>query len=194
MAPVVSTIEIDRPPEDVFAYATDLVRFGEWQNDVVRVEFHGGGPLGVGSRFTTTRQLGGVKYKTTQEVTEFSPPSKFAAASVGGPLLAIGTITIEPLDGGARSRFTSTLDFEGRGLGRLVPDGVRRMAAKQAPSELPEPQGAAGARCAHCGRDWSNRDRDDRRGQHKRRLRTAERARWFAFVLLACAFTCFKRL
>src|SRR5215211_4576419 len=146
MPPVVSTIEIDRPPEDVFAYATDLVRFGEWQKDVVRMELHRGGPLGVGSRFTTTRQLGGVKYKTTQEVTEFSPPSKFAAASVGGPLRAIGTITIEPLDGGAR--------------------------------ELPEPQGAAGARCtARRGRDWSNRDRDDRPGQHKRRLRTAGRAR-----------------
>jgi uncharacterized protein YndB with AHSA1/START domain len=133
MAPVVYTIEIDRPPEDVFAYATDLVRFGEWQKDVVRLELHRGGPLGLGSRFTTTRQLGGVEYKTTQEVTEFSPPSRFAAASISGPLRAIGTITIEPLDGGARSRFTSTLDFEGRGLGRLVPDGVRRMAAKRAP-------------------------------------------------------------
>jgi uncharacterized protein YndB with AHSA1/START domain len=133
MAPVVYTIEIDRPPEDVFAYATDLVRFGEWQNDVVRLERHGGGPLGLGSRFTTTRQLGGVEYKTTQEVTEFSPPSRFGAASISGPLRAIGTITIEPLAGGARSRFTSTLDFEGRGLGRLVPDGVRRMAAKRAP-------------------------------------------------------------
>jgi hypothetical protein len=133
MPPVVTTIEIDRPPEDVFAYATDLVRFGEWQKDVVRLELHGGGPLGLGSRFTTTRQLGGVEYKTTQEVTEFSPPSRFAAASISGPLRAIGTITIEPLDGGARSRFTSALDFEGRGLGRLVPDGVRRMAAKRAP-------------------------------------------------------------
>src|SRR4029450_5389634 len=60
MPPVVTTIEIDRPPEDVFAYATDLVRFGEWQKDVVRLELHGGGPLGGGSRFTTTRQLGGV--------------------------------------------------------------------------------------------------------------------------------------
>jgi uncharacterized protein YndB with AHSA1/START domain len=133
MPPVVFTIDIARPPEDVFAYATDLVRFSEWQKDVVRMELHGDGPLGVGSRFTTTRQLGGVEYKTTQEVTEFSPPSRFAAASVGGPLRAIGTITIEPLDGGARSRFTSTLDFEGRGIGRLVPDGVRRMAAKRAP-------------------------------------------------------------
>src|SRR5215203_5137539 len=84
MAPVVSTIEIDRPPVDVFAYASDLVRFGEWQKDVVRLELHGAGPLGLGSRFTTTRQLGGVEYKTTQEVTEFSPPSRFAAASVGG--------------------------------------------------------------------------------------------------------------
>ena len=134
MPPIVSSFEIARPPEDVFAYATDLVRFGEWQKDVVRMEPHGGGPLGVGTKFTTTRRIGRVEYKTTQEVTEFSPPSRFAAASVGGPLRAIGTITIEPLDGGARSRFTSTLDFEGHGVGKLLPlEVIRRMAVKGAP-------------------------------------------------------------
>ena len=178
MPPVVSTIEIDRPPEDVAPTVRGAVRPVAAGRCAPGAP--GGGPLGVGSRFTTTRQLGGVEYKTTQEVTEFSPPSRFAAASVGGPLRAIGTITIEPLDGGARSRFTSTLDFEGRGLGGLVPDGVRRMAAAGA-LELPEPQGAAGARCAHRRRDWSNRDRDDRRGKQNprrctHRSRPAERS------------------
>ena len=32
MSPIVSTIEIDRPPEEVFAYATDPTRFAEWQH------------------------------------------------------------------------------------------------------------------------------------------------------------------
>ena len=44
MTPIESSIEIARPPEEVFAYLTDPARFAEWQQDVVRVELVGGGP------------------------------------------------------------------------------------------------------------------------------------------------------
>jgi len=37
MPPIVSRIDIARPPDEVFAYATDPSRFAEWQRDVVRV-------------------------------------------------------------------------------------------------------------------------------------------------------------
>jgi len=36
MAPIESSIEIARPPEEVFAYFADPTRFAEWQRDVVR--------------------------------------------------------------------------------------------------------------------------------------------------------------
>ena len=39
MAPAVTTIEIARPPEEVFAYVTDPSRFSEWQKAV-----HSGSP------------------------------------------------------------------------------------------------------------------------------------------------------
>ena len=55
MAPIVSSIDIARPPEEVFAFATDPSRFAEWQRDVVHVRVEGDRPPGVGSRFTTTR-------------------------------------------------------------------------------------------------------------------------------------------
>ena len=41
MAPIVSSIDIARPPEEVFAFATDPSRFAEWQRDVVRVRVEG---------------------------------------------------------------------------------------------------------------------------------------------------------
>ena len=34
MSPIVNRTEIDRPPGEVFAYATDPLRFAEWQADV----------------------------------------------------------------------------------------------------------------------------------------------------------------
>jgi uncharacterized protein YndB with AHSA1/START domain len=134
MPPIISTIEIACPPEEVFAYATDPARFAEWQHDVASVRIHGDRPPGLGTRFTTTRQIGRVGYETTQEITDFSPPRSFAAQSVGGPLRANATITVEPLAGGGRSRVTFGLDFQGQGVGRLLmPDVVRRIATKGAP-------------------------------------------------------------
>jgi hypothetical protein len=35
MAPIVSKVEIARPPDEVFSYATDPSRFVEWQQGIV---------------------------------------------------------------------------------------------------------------------------------------------------------------
>jgi uncharacterized protein YndB with AHSA1/START domain len=134
MPPIVSHIEIARPPEEVYAYVTDPSRFPEWQHDVVGVRIQGGHPLSVGSRFTTTRRIGPVEQTLTQEVTELGPPRRWAARSVDGPLRASADVTVEPLEGGTRSRVTIALDFQGQGIGKLLPlEVIRRMATKTAP-------------------------------------------------------------
>jgi uncharacterized protein YndB with AHSA1/START domain len=134
MPPIVSSIEVARPPDEVFAYSTDPSRFAEWQPDVVRVRVEGGGgPLGVGARFTTTRRIGGVERTMTQEVTDSRPPVSWAVRGVDGPIRPSASITVEPLDGGTRSRVTFTLDFEGHGIGRPLVPAVRRQAARAAP-------------------------------------------------------------
>jgi uncharacterized protein YndB with AHSA1/START domain len=133
MEPIISTIDIARTPEDVFRYATDPTRFAEWQHDVVRVQTDGAGALGVGSRFTTVRRIGGVERTLRQEITDVTPTTSWAARSVEGPIRANATISIEPLDGGDRSRVTFSLDFEGHGLGSMILPLVRRQAAKGAP-------------------------------------------------------------
>ena len=43
MAPIVSTIEVTRPPEEVFAFVTDPTRLREWQDGVVSARMEGGG-------------------------------------------------------------------------------------------------------------------------------------------------------
>ena len=60
MPPIVHSIEIDRPPEEVFSYVTERARFSEWQYDVERVRMDGDGLPGVGSRFTTSGATGRV--------------------------------------------------------------------------------------------------------------------------------------
>jgi uncharacterized protein YndB with AHSA1/START domain len=134
MPPIESTIDIDRPPEEVYAYVTDPTRFPEWQHDVIRVRVEGDRPPGVGTRFTTTRRIGRVEQTIVQEIDERTPPRSWSCRGVDGPFRPGAEITVEPLGGGARSRVTFALDFEGHGIGRLLPlDVIRRMAAKGAP-------------------------------------------------------------
>jgi uncharacterized protein YndB with AHSA1/START domain len=132
MRVVRSTVEIDRPVHEVFAYVTDPAHFPEWQDDVVRVE--GGTGTSVGSRFTTTRRAGARQFSLTQEVTASEPPTLWAVRGVDGPVRPHAAITIEPLADDTRSRLTAVMDLEGHGIGRVVvPLFVRRRAARQAP-------------------------------------------------------------
>jgi uncharacterized protein YndB with AHSA1/START domain len=134
MPPIVSSIDIARPPDEVFSYVTDPSRFAEWQDDVVSVRLEGDRPPGVGSRFTTTRRIGGAERTMTQEITEISAPRSWAVHGVDGPIRPNASITVEPLGDGARSRVTFALDFEGHGIGKPLVPVVRRQALKATPT------------------------------------------------------------
>lgn len=131
MAPITHSVEIARRPEDVFAYVTDPTRFTEWQDAVVRAHRDGEGPVEVGTRIKLTRRQGGREQTMTSELTEYTPPRSYAFRVVDGPVRAMGNGTMEPLDGGARTRFTFGLDFEGHGFGKLLLPLVRRSAKKE---------------------------------------------------------------
>ncbi|HEY6749531.1 MAG TPA: SRPBCC family protein [Mycobacteriales bacterium] len=129
-----STIDIARPPEEVFAYATDPTRFAEWQNDVIRVQVEDGQSPGVGCRFTTTRRVGGSERTMTQQITAIDAPRSWTARGIDGPIRPHATITVEPLDGGARSHVTFALAFDGHGLGVPLLPLVRRQSQRHAPT------------------------------------------------------------
>jgi len=137
VAPIVSSIEIARPPEEVFAYATDPSRLAEWQESVVSTRIEGSGPPGVGSRVVVTRRIGRGERAMTAEMTELNRPRSWGVRGVDGPVRGNVNGTIDPLDDSARSRVTIELDLQGHGLGKLlVPLVVRRQAQKEMPTNL----------------------------------------------------------
>ncbi len=88
----------------------------------------------VGSRVLVTRQIGRRRVPTTMEFVELDPPRSWHVHGVDGPVRPDVRGTIQPLDGGTRSRVTLDVDFEGRGVGRaLVPLVVRPMVRKEMP-------------------------------------------------------------
>jgi uncharacterized protein YndB with AHSA1/START domain len=134
MPPVVLTIEIARPPDEVFSYVTDPSRFAEWQADAASGRFVGDGPPGVGEHFTTTRRIGRVERTTTSEITEINPPRSWASHGVDGPIRPTMHVTVAPLDEGARSRVTIDVDFRGHGIGKLLVPLVRWLGRRDSPT------------------------------------------------------------
>jgi hypothetical protein len=147
---LVHRIEIARAPDKVFEVATDPTRFAEWQLDVERSQWVEGTPSEVDAVFESTRRIGGFDVTQRQRVIENTPPCRWAAIGVDGPIRAHATVSVEPLENGTRSRVTFTLDLSGPGIGRLMLPQVRWMAAKAAPKshrrlkellERPDPAG-----------------------------------------------------
>ena len=136
MAAIVTTIEVDRPAGDVFAYATDPARFHEWQHGVVEGRLETSGAPTVGTRCRTTRRIGGAERSSVSEVTHVDPPRRWGVRGIDGPIRAVVDLTVEPLDPG-RSQLTISVDFTGHGIGKvLVPLVVRREAVKEMPANL----------------------------------------------------------
>jgi hypothetical protein len=132
-----STVEVDRRPDEVFAYVTDPTRFAEWQNGVVAGRMETGGAPVVGARCLMTRRIGFAQRVVISEVTHVDPPCTWGVRGIDGPIRAIVDVTVEGLDAGRRSKVSIDVDFEGHGIGKLiVPLAVRPQAAKEMPANL----------------------------------------------------------
>jgi uncharacterized membrane protein len=127
------SIEINRSPADVFAYLNEVDKQCEWQGALVSSRVNGEGPVGVGTRITDTRNVPGGAREMTYEITEYEPPRKTSWRGIDGPVRAVGTAVVEPLDDGARSRVSLELDLQGHGIGMLIAPFARRQAGKQVP-------------------------------------------------------------
>ena len=135
MAPIVETVEVARSPQEVFAYLDDLSRHGEWQTQIESVELLTEGPTRVGTRAVDTRRVPGGRQKITYEITEHDPPRRAAFRGLDGPIRPVGSVTVEGLDEGRRSRVTLELHLEGHGLGKLIAPLVRLDARRQVPKD-----------------------------------------------------------
>jgi uncharacterized protein YndB with AHSA1/START domain len=136
MAAIVESIEISRRPGDVFAYATDFAHFPQWQGRVVSARQEGDAPLTVGSKAVVTRRVGRREVLGTEEITELDPPRTWQVRGAGTiPIIAVAKGTIEPLDGGGRSLVRIALEFEGRGIGKLLVPLIRSQSRKQLPKD-----------------------------------------------------------
>ena len=130
------SIEVERPGDEVFRYATDPSKFSEWQQGVVSGSMESKGAPAVGDHCRTTRRIGGSERPATSELVRLDPPRAWAVRGIDGPIRAQVGLSVESLTD-QRSRLTIVVEFEGHGIGKLlVPLVVRRQARVEMPSNL----------------------------------------------------------
>ena len=134
---VIGTIDIERPPGEVFAYVSDLARHHEWQEAVLRTAIETPGPTAAGTRAVETRTVGGREHDIPYEVAEHEPPNRLVIRGTAGSIRPHVVVSVDRLDDGRCSRVTIALELEGRGLGRLL----EPIARQQAQTQLPVDQG-----------------------------------------------------
>jgi uncharacterized protein YndB with AHSA1/START domain len=134
--PITDSIEINRRPEDVYAYSFDPNRRTEWQPTVQEIRIETGGPADAGTRARETRRVTGGPRTFGWEVTEHDPPHRWGFRGTDGPVRPRGTMTFSPANDGAATKVDFEIEFSGRGPAAILAALARRDARKQVPAEL----------------------------------------------------------
>lgn len=136
MATIEHTVEIDRPPADVWAVLEDVRRLPELSRSTVSVSDAPERLTAPGDRFRQVVKAVGKRFDSEWEVLELVPERRLVIeGSVGYGVTYRLLESIEPLDGGARTRFGVCIEHRlpfgpfGRAAERL---GVSRLAAQEA--------------------------------------------------------------
>ena len=135
MSTYAHTIEIERPPPEVFAFVSEPALYPRWQPSLVQVEPHAPGPLRVGAGATELRRFLGRELETTWTCVEHEPHARSAIECTDGPIPFRGTFDLEPSIVG--TRFTWTVELSGRAarlagplVGRATRNELRANASR----------------------------------------------------------------
>jgi len=123
MITVEKSVEINKPIEDVFAYATNIENITKWQEGVESIEVEGD-PNAVGGKYTEVRKFLGREMKTTLEITAHESNAKWAAKVLQGPVPYDVVASYEPSAGG--TKVTMHIDGEPSGFFKLAQGAVQK--------------------------------------------------------------------
>ena len=127
MIHVTTSIEIDRPADDVYAFVSDVSNNPKWQRGQRSCTWTSEPPLRVGSTYDQRARFAGRDLVTSFEVTEHEPGRRARFTSTSGFRLTI-TRTVEPL-GEGRARFSEEVEGGPQGVLRVLSPLMRRFSS-----------------------------------------------------------------
>jgi uncharacterized protein YndB with AHSA1/START domain len=125
------SVEIARPPEEVYAYLADPSNLPAWQGAVAEVRWRGGAAA-QGDRFEEERTFIGKRATSTVEVRAAEPGREFSVAVVAGPVRVSARHLLEAAGEGTALR----VEVEAESVPRLVAGMAARAARRQTGQDL----------------------------------------------------------
>jgi carbon monoxide dehydrogenase subunit G len=126
------TIEIARPPEDVFEYLTDVSNLPAWQSSARAAEPDG--KIRKGARIREQRIFMGRDVKTELEVTGYEFPDRFDVRTLSGPVSY--EVRHELKRAGPGTRLHVRADIKIGGMMRIAAQGPLKMAEREFRSDF----------------------------------------------------------
>jgi carbon monoxide dehydrogenase subunit G len=119
MAKITGTIDVSRPPAEVFAYLDDLANRPAWQTELVSTKVLTDGPTRVGTEVEETRSMGKRTFTSRWRVTLHDPPQRSEFVTYDGQMMKpSGVVTVTPE--GSGSRVTFAMDPNPSGFAKLM--------------------------------------------------------------------------
>ena len=113
MKRVERTATINAPPDEVFAYLSDLEKLSEWQAGVVSAQRTSKGDMGVGATALVTREIMGNRVEAPLTISEHDPPRRLAIGSEVSGVKAHATLDLEPAEGDEATNVTFAMEIRG---------------------------------------------------------------------------------
>ena len=143
-----TTVEIDRPVEEVFAFVADQTKTPQWQADLHEVRRLTDGPIGVGTEHEFVRVFAGRRLASRNRFVEFEPGRYVAFEIPEGWLTGRASYLAEPSPSGG-TVLTCHMQFKVRRPGSLLEPILKRLLARdsgRADAQLKELLEQGGAR------------------------------------------------
>jgi uncharacterized membrane protein len=135
MARAEASVHIERSPEDVFAFVSEVANNPLWRKNVVRMEWLDDGPMRIGRRGRQTQHLLGRDWTVEAEIIEWDPPRRVTWQAVQGPVKVQSWVRVEPDGTGSLATGGADGGFKGPIGGLLTRLAAPRML-KQAEVDL----------------------------------------------------------
>ena len=129
MAKVETSVWIDRPVDEVFAYVVDPEKVSQWAGPVIESKKTSTGPVGLGTTSSRVTQLLGRTMEATHEITEYDPNRVYGDKTTSGPVPMHSQILFAALDGG--TKVTIKGELQSVGFFKIAEPIMLRVAGRQ---------------------------------------------------------------
>jgi uncharacterized protein YndB with AHSA1/START domain len=108
-----TSVWVERPIEEVFAYVSDPENFPHWNSAVRMVRKTSAGEDEVGSRYSMERHLPTGRAENELEITSHKPPEEFSIRTLSGPTPFVYRYTFSRSDGGTLVELDAEVELPG---------------------------------------------------------------------------------